>query len=348
MGASCGMEVAIGGQGKGTALVTGASGFVGSHLAERLLHEGFGVVCQVRATSRTSWLDGLDVERRVADLRDPDALGRLVDGVDHVFHVAGLLRGRTPEAYNAVNVEGTRLLLEAVSRAAPHLRRFVYVGSLAAAGPSGSSDPLDETAEPHPMTAYGASKLGGERAVLEWKDRLPVSVVRPPAVYGPRDTTLLSLFVIAQRFGVAPVIGGLGKQVSFVHVADLVECLWLAATEPAACGQVYFVGSGTHTWGEIIDALSKALGRRLWRLRIPGLAARLIGELGELRWTLTGKPQVICRRKIRELLEPRWTCSWAKAERELGYRPRVALEAGLRETAEWYADHGWLKPLKSR
>jgi len=342
------MEVAIGGQRKETALVTGASGFVGSHLVERLLREGFGVVCQVRATSRRDWLEGLDVERRVADLRDPDALDRVVDGVDYVFHVAGLLRGRTAEAYDAVNVEGTRRLLEAVSRAVPHLRRFVYVSSLAAAGPCLSREPLDEQVEPHPITAYGASKLGGERTVLEWNDRLPVSVVRPPAVYGPRDTTLLSLFVIARRYGIAPVIGSLRKELTFVHVADLVECLWLAATADVALGQVYFVGSGTHTWGEIIDALSAALGQRLWRLRIPGLAARLVGELGELWWTLTGKPQVICRRKMRDLLQPRWTCSWAKAERELGYRPRVPLEIGLRETAEWYAEHGWLKPLKKR
>ncbi len=327
------------------ALVTGASGFVGSHLVDRLLREGIEPVCLVRATSRLRWLDALEVERRVADLEDADALARAVGGVDYVFHVAGLLRARTAEAYNATNVEGTRHLLDAVERAGLNLRRLVYVGSLAAAGPCPSPEPLDESAEPHPINHYGASKLGGERIVLDARGRLPVTVVRPPAVYGPRDETFLSLFVMAQRYGLAPVIGSPDKELTMVHVADLVDCLWRAATADAAAGETYFVGSGDHTWSEVVDALEAALGRRLRRWRIPRWLALLIGELGELKWTLTGTPQVISRRKVRDLLQTRWTCSWAKAGHDLGYRPRVALADGMRETAAWYADHGWLKPL---
>jgi len=128
-------------------------------------------------------------------------------------------------------------------------------------------------------------------------------------------------------------------------VSDLVEGIWRAATAEAAAGQTYFVGGGTHTMGEFVDALAAALGVRLRRLRVPALAARLLGELGELKWSLTGKPQIVCRRKMRDALQERWTCSWAKAERELGYRPRVGLEQGLRETAEWYAAQGWLRRL---
>lgn len=328
------------------ALVTGASGFVGSHLVERLLREGVEVVCQVRSTSRLTWLEGLDVERRLADLRDVDALTRAVAGVDYVFHVAALLRGRTAEAYAAVNIEGTRHLVQAVDRAGLNLRRLVCVGSLAAAGPCPSDEPLAETADPHPIGHYGRSKLAAERVVLDAKGRLPVTVVRPPAVYGPRDTTFLPLFRTAQRFGLAPIIGAPDKELTLIHVADLVECLWLAAAAEAAEGEVYFVGSGNHTWTEVVDALEAALGRRLRRLRIPNVVARLVGEIGELKWTLTGKPQIISRRKIRDMLQTRWTCSWAKAERDLGYAARMPLGEGMRRTIEWYAGHGWLKPLK--
>ena len=332
----------------GKALVTGATGFVGSHLVERLLDEGLEVACLVRSTSRLTWLEALPVERRTADLENVDALTRAVAGVDYVFHVAGLLRARTAEAYAAVNIEGTRRLLRAVDRAGTRLRRFVYVGSLAAVGPNPTPEPVGETAEPHPVSGYGLSKLGGERAVLAEKARLPVTVIRPPAVYGPRDGTFLPLFVTAQRYGLAPIIGSPSKELTLVHVRDLVECLWLAATADAARGEVYFVGSGNHTWSEVIDAMEAALGRHLRRVRIPAPVARLVGEFGELKWTLTGKPQVVCRRKINDLLQTRWTCSWLKAERDLAYQPKVSLIEGMQETVAWYASHGWLKPVKPR
>jgi len=329
------------------ALVTGATGFVGSHLVERLCREGAEVVCLVRPTSDLARLGALPVETRIGSVEEADTLD--LSDVEYVFHVAGLTRARTVAAYMKANEEGTRRLLQAASRSARRLRRFVHVSSLSAVGPAPTSTPLDEAAEPHPVDpTYGASKLAGERAVLEVRDRLPVSIVRPPAVYGPRDRNFIPFFRTAQRLRLAPIVGSPTKEVSLVHVADLVEGLWLAARADAAVGQTYFVGSGTHTWSEVVAALGKALGLRLRVLRLPKFAARLAGELGELKWTLTGKPQIICRRKVRDMLQLRWTCTWAKAERELGYRPKVDLEEGLRQTAEWYVSQGWLKPLTRR
>lgn len=327
------------------ALVTGATGFVGSHLAARLVREGAQVVCLVRRTSNLAWLEGLDVETRVAPLEDANALADAAAGADLVFHVAGLTRARTADAYMAANAEGTRRLLDAAARSGGGMRRFVYVSSLAAVGPNPSPEPVDEATEPAPTTSYGVSKLAAERIVADHADRVPVCIVRPPSVYGPRDPNFVTLFRTAQRLGIAPVIGSASKQLSLVHVADLVEGIWLAASAPAAEGQTCFVGSGTHTWGEVIDALAAALGRRVRKLALPALVARLFGELGELKWTLTGTPQIVCRRKVSDALQDRWTCTWAKAERELGYRPSVSLEEGMRQTAEWYAKQGWIKPL---
>ncbi|HUT34607.1 MAG TPA: NAD(P)-dependent oxidoreductase [Planctomycetota bacterium] len=325
------------------ALVTGATGFVGSHLAERLCREGAEVVCLVRPTSRLEWLEGLPVEKVVGSLEAPEALP--LGEVDWVFHVAAVTRARPPAAYVAANTEPTRRLVEAAARAnRGGLKRFVYVSSQAAAGPTPTEAPLDETAEPHPLPGYGASKLASERAVLAARDRVPVCIVRPPSVYGPRDPNFVSLFRTAQRLRLAPVVGSPSKQLSLVHVADLVEGIWLAARAEAAVGQTYFVGSGTHTWREIVAALGAALGLRLRILRLPGLVARLVGEIGELKWTLTGKPQIVCRRKMRDALQRRWTCTWAKAERELGYKARKGLVEGLRETALWYAERGWMRP----
>ena len=323
------------------ALVTGATGFVGSHVAERLAREGLHVVCLARATSRTRWLDGLGVEIRTADLGDADALARAVGDADYVFHCAGLTRGRTQQEYDAVNVEGTRRLVQAVLRSGAPARRFLYVSSLAAVGPARDVDAVDETTPPAPADPYGRSKLAAEQVVVEHADQLNVTIIRPPAVYGPRDANFLPFFRLARKWKLAPLIGGGGKRVSFVYARDLAEGICLAGLSEAAIAQTYFLAGCTHTTGEFVGALSQATGLRIRRMSVPAWLARLAGEWGELKWKLTGRPQIVSRRKIRDALQDRWTCRWDKAARELGYRPAVSLADGLRETDAWYQEQGW-------
>lgn len=324
------------------ALVTGATGFVGSHLVDRLLSEGLEVICMTRATSNRKWIDSLPVEVRQATLDDSNALEAAVKNVDFVFHVAGLAKGRSPDEYRAVNVEGTRLLLDAAIRAGDIGRRFLYVSSLTAVGPNRGVEPSDETAEPQPVDSYGETKLAAEQCVLGEASRLPVTIIRPPAVYGPRDRSFLTLFRVAKRFHMVPSVGPSSQELSFVHVTDLVDGIWLAATTPAAVGRTYFVSGGIHRRKEVIDALSDSLDMRLLRIRLPSLVAKAVGEMGELVWTLTGKPQIVSRRKIRDMLRPRWTCSCERARAELGFGPSIELRSGMRETARWYRENGWL------
>jgi len=324
------------------ALVTGATGFVGSHLVDRLIGDGAEVVCLTRPTSDTAWLEGLDIERRVAEPGRPDELRRAVRGVDCIYHVAGLTRARNRAEYLAVNAEGTRRLIEAVLGEDLSLRRFVYVSSLAAVGPAPSDEPLDETTEPHPIDGYGASKLAGERIVLDHADRLPVTIVRPPAVYGPRDRNFLPLFRSAARMRRVPVIGRASRQAALVYATDLAEGIRLAAESPAGVGQTYFIAGGNHTTGEVVAAICSALGMPAKRFVLPSLLARLAGEIGQLRWAITGRGGIVSRRKVRDMLQPRWTCSWERARRELGYRESVGLEEGMRQTVEWYIRQGWL------
>lgn len=326
------------------ALVTGATGFVGSHLVERLLRAEMEVVCLVRRTSDPVWIRGLPVETRVASLAEPEAMGAAMADVDYVFHVAGLTRARTRKAYLAVNAEGTRRLVVAAVASGRPLRRFVYVSSLAAVGPAPTPQPPDETALPKPIDGYGASKLAGERIVMDAADDMPITIVRPPAVYGPRDTNFLPLFRMARRFGLAPLIGKRTNRISFVYATDLAEGIHLAASSAGGEGQTYFIAGGTHTQDDLADAISGALDRPLRRLRVPAVLARLAGEYGQLKWALTGKPQILSRRKIKDALQPRWTCCWDKARRDLGYRERTGLADGMKQTAEWYVRQGWLDP----
>jgi len=325
------------------ALVTGATGFVGGHLVERLLGEGMSVTCLVRETSDTSVLAGLGVELRTAALDDADSLREAVGGFDYVFHSAGLTRARKRAPYFAVNAGGTARLADAVLAAGEPPRRFVYVSSLAAAGPAPSAAPLTEEDEPRPRDHYGASKLAGERETLARADRMPVTIVRPPAVYGPRDTNFLPLFRTALKLGRVPVVGRPTKQVAFVYVTDLAEGILRAAQREEAAGRTYFIGSGVHTMTEVAEAVCGALEMPTKRLRLPTLAARIAGEVGQLKWALTGKPQIVSRRKVRDMLQPYWTCSWARAREELGYQQAVTLKEGMKRTARWYFDNRWLR-----
>ncbi|MCD6303486.1 MAG: NAD-dependent epimerase/dehydratase family protein [Planctomycetes bacterium] len=309
------------------------------------------VACTVRPGSDTRWLAGLGssacggragVELRIAPLEEPAALRSAVADAELVFHVAGTTRARNRRGYFAVNADGTRRLVEAVLAAGGSVRRFVYISSLAATGPADTDEPPDEMHPPSPIDDYGLSKLAGERVVLAAAADLPVTIVRPPAVYGPRDRNFLPLFRLAARWGVIPAVGPPGKLADFVHAADLAEGIRLAGLSERAAGRTYFISGGTSSMAELADALGEAIGRPLRRVRVPAAAAMLIGAAGDLAWLLTGRSHIVSRRKVRDMLQPRWICSWRRAKEELGYRPRLSLRDGLDQTARWYAEHGLL------
>ena len=276
----------------------------------------------------------------------------------YIFHVAGLTRGCTSAEYMAANAEATARLIDAAicnaeggrgkAEVIPVLQRFVYVSSLAAAGPSPSQTPLDENSEPRPAMIMAAANWRPSES--SWRrrtgSRSPSSVRRPSMGRGTRIFCRCS----GRPGGWAWCRPSAGGTSSFRW------CMW--RTWPggsgwrhrvsAATGQTYFVAGGTHTMGEFVAALGAALGRRLRLLPVPRPLAWLAGEFGQLKWALTGKPQIMSRRKIRDLLQPRWTCSWEKARRELGYQEQIGLEVGLTGTIDWYVREKLLPKPKSR
>jgi len=310
---------------------------------EELLREGFDVTCLLRPVSKPGRMEDLPVTFRTASLHNHAELAEAIQGMDYVFHVAGLTRAHTADAYRKANTDTTRQLLRAALDSGTQLQRFVYVSSLAAAGPAQGEEPIDESTTPHPIEDYGASKLAAEQVVLALADRVAVTIVRPPAVYGPRDHNMLVLFRTAQRFQILPVIGSTHNVVGLIHVSDLVRGIRLAAVTPAAAGRVYFLSEGNHHLDEVAADIGKALRLRVRPIRIPPFVARLIGEWGELVWRVTGRPQLISRRKILHAIQPRWTCSSAKAGRELDFRADIQLAEGLAQTAQWYAAQGWIR-----
>jgi len=324
------------------ALVTGANGFIGSYLAECLVREGWDVRCLVRRTSNLRWIQSLPTERVYGEVTQPDSLRAAVDGVQVVFHLAGLTKARRRQDYFAVNAEGTAHLLRACAESGDSLERFVLVSSQAAAGPSDGPTPRKEEDPPRPLTTYGLSKLRAEQIAREYADRLPITIVRPSAVYGPRDRDLLVLYRYAVR-GWKPLLGRAPRLISLVHVSDLVRGIVRAATSERAVGQTYFIANPRPTeWEEFADAVARAVGRRARALVLPTWALYPAAWVSELAAWFAGRPATLNREKIREIRERYWVCSVDKAREELGFETEVSIEDGVRETILWCLEQGWL------
>jgi dihydroflavonol-4-reductase len=324
------------------ALVTGASGFVGGHLVEHLLERGQAVRCLVRQTSNLRYMKNLEVELAYGGLDDLTDWDAAFDGVDTIYHVAGLPFARRARDYFSVNHLGTNAILAAAVRRRATLRRFVHVSSLAAVGPAVEGHPVTEQTVPNPITPYGRSKLMAEEAVLAVRDIVPVTIVRPPAVYGPRDYAVYEGFKTIAR-GVSPMIGRDDKQVSMIHVRDLVEGIVLAGESDISVGKTYFISSETaYSLHSMTQLIAKVMDRNPRMIAIPPLVAYCLAAVVEASSFLLRNNPVINRDKIRDLTQPAWACSIEAAKRDLGFSPKIELEAGLRQTFEWYKQEGWL------
>lgn len=327
-----------------TVLLTGGSGFLGSHIAEQLSRAGRPVRALVRRSSNTRELEALPgVELVQGSVDDPASLERAVHGVTHVIHAAGVVKARSPADFHFVNAGGTVNLLEAVRKHAPDLERFVLVSSLAAVGPSADGAPVACDCKPSPVTDYGRSKLGAERAVLAAKDDVPITIVRPPTIYGPRDREVLTLFKAA-RYGVLPVMGSTERGMSVVFGPDCAAACVSALDARTPSGNAYFVEDGrTRTLGELARVLETVLGTRAWfRLPIPRRALAAVATGSELFGALSGRAVMLTRDKCHELFAPHWVCDASDTRKDLGWEPKIPFDQGARITADWYRERGWL------
>lgn len=324
----------------GIAIVTGASGFVGSHLVEKLLELNYHVRVLARKESQLQWLKEKSLEIVRCEYNDIDCLANAIKDVDYIFHVAGVIKAKKKDLYYKGNVETTKNLLRA-SQNAKKLKRFVLISSQAAAGPSSIQNPRTEEMDCYPVTTYGKSKLQAEKEVKKYEGKIPFTIVRPSAVYGPRDPETL-IFFKSIKMGLQPMIGFQEKYVSLVHVSDLIEGIILAAQSDKSIGQTYFISSERgYSWREIGDITAKILGKRVIRIKIPHLIVYLVAGLSQAINYFQNDATILNFEKANEIVE-QWVCSVEKAKRELGYSQKIELENGIRQTLEWYIKNNWL------
>jgi nucleoside-diphosphate-sugar epimerase len=324
-------------------LVTGAGGFIGSHLVEALLKKGHEVACLLRPGEDPRWIKDLGVTFYHGDLTRKETLHEPVRGATYVYHLAARMGGwDKPEYVYQVNFEGTRNLMEACRESDLALKRFLFVSSVAVSGPTGRTRIFNEKTPPDPQSPYGKSKLMAENHVRDNGKAMPVTIVRLPLVYGPRSLKGLYIFFKIANAGFQLRSGS--RQSNLGFVTDIVNGILLFAESPFSAGETYILGEDRFfSPSEIYAFISKALGKKTVKIRIPYFLIYSAAFLNEKLADIRKIRPAIRRDSLSSYVHSDWRFSSRKAVEDLHYKTEYPLERGIQITADWYRENGFLK-----
>lgn len=322
------------------AFITGATGFIGSHLADKLILNSNWeeVKCLVR--NKEKWLKDKKYTRIDGDLGSIKVIERALDGVDVIFHNAAIVKATSQAEFDHANVDATENIIHLAKKRG--VKKMVILSSLAASG-SSKGKPRIESDPMNPVSMYGKSKKKMEQMIhREADDNLSITIIRPPAVYGPREEQIFTLFKIMNK-GIAPIVGnGEDPKISLLYIDDLIQAILLAADQKKVGVHTYFVSGERDTnWNEISDIVKTVLGKNLTTINLRSTWVKNIAGIIETTASFFGTYPVINREKANEMVLE-WTCSHQKAIDELHYKPVVTLEEGISRTIRWYKKHNWL------
>ncbi len=325
-----------------TVLVTGGNGFIGSHLVDSLLSLDCRVHCLVRKSSNLRWVPFSKIQLHYVDLADPGFKIPGISNVDFVFHCAGLTKAKSRREYFDINSIVCSSLYEQCLNYKDSIKGIVHLSSLAAAGPGKDGQWVDETTTLNPVTFYGKSKKAGEEVALKYSESLPIKVIRPPVVYGPREENLFTFFKLVKK-GWGLQIGSSSKKLSLVYVADLVQAM-LAVCDPCSPqGKIYFVTDGeTYSWQEIAKAAADKMNVSAKTLKVSESILTPIAIFFEALSMFSSKPALFDRQRMIDIRQSCWTASSGKFFRDFNFVPQFNLTKGLAHTLDWYMEKKWL------
>ncbi len=326
--------------------ITGASGFVGSHLVEAAQNLGLEVHAAVRKSSAIEPIQQYVDKFVYPNLANTEELKQLFEAEQYTYiiHAAAMTKAKDEEQMKAVNIGYTEAILAAATTADMPLTRISFVSSLAAVGPIGynSEKLIDESTPYQPVTVYGRSKRDAELMIKAKFADKPISVFRPTAVYGPREKDIFILFDTMNK-GLDPYIGKNPQKLSFVYVKDLCDVLLHGCIMPQQGLQFYNISDGlVYSRYAMADIFKQTLKRRLFRIHVPLGLVKLVAQLSERLYRSSAKTPVIYPERLGELTAENWGCAINHAVQALDFNPKFDLERGLKESLNWYKSHNWL------
>lgn len=319
-------------------LVTGSTGFIGSHLVDKLVEKGYTVRCLIRRESNTGILKGKNVELAEGDYSDPEKLKKALKDIEIVFHLAAVINGKSRETFFNANVSGTENLIKAYGDMDQRKTKFVFISSIAASGPATGKGLKNENEPDKPVSLYGESKLLAEGIVKKFGGKIPYVILRPPNVYGPGQKEL-SILIKVIKMRIMPLLGGRNSYSSFSYVDDVVDALVLAGESDSAVGKTYFISDNkVYTWRETAKEIARLL--KVYPFVIPISDRILLIAAWKLR-LLSGIFKFdppFSPGDLKSIRKNSWVFDGSKLMNELGFKPKVSMKEGLKRTIDYYKD----------
>jgi len=322
--------------------LTGATGFIGSFVAEQLIQQEHQVTCLIRQNSKLKWLNDLPICILRGSLTDPQTYLPELQNADYVIHLAGVTKARDPEKFYQGNVEPTSFLLSTLAEKDIRIKKFLMVSSQAAVGPSPSPEPVNEDFPCQPLTQYGRSKWQTELIASNFQKKLPVTIIRPCAVYGPRDTDIYHFFRLL-KYGLNLMVGHVDQLVNVVFVEDCAQGIIQATFSENTVGKTYFICEETpYYWSQFAAMTGKIMNKKYLTLKLPYPLVNTITYFIELVANITDRNTILSREKMLEVREPYWRVSSARARKDFDYKTQYPAEKGIEKTIRWYEENSWL------
>jgi len=323
-------------------VLTGANGFLGSHLVDRLLEQDFDVHCIVRKTSNLRWLNGKKVYIHTCGLTNIEKLKEILQDTTYVFHLAGVVAALKYEDYIYGNVDVTKNLLEAALAHKDTIKKIVVTSSLAVGGPTTKDNPIDEEDGFNAIALYGKAKVEQELLCQKYMDRLAITIARPSVISGSREVELYE-FIKAVNGGLVPLVGREDKYLGVVNVKDLVEAFYQMAVSDKTAGQAYYLSSEeVISWKALAEIIANKLNKKPIYLKLPHFIIQIAGNMSGLIGKLKGKAPTFDGEKAKEGIQEAWICSVEKAKKDFGFKQTISIKDGVEEAIDWYKANKWL------